>query len=1013
MLKENKLEKKDFKVEEGIYIPNIEACWLYKAKIENENGNYPVEDKFLNKLLAGKIDYSYELIANKELVENIEIYKTNNGKQFTLDIVNVKFTKKYKKIENKEVVEEVTTGDLRDMIYEDGFMFNSKEMKNWKRSGGKARNGEDLFLLKDIKDKCLDWARMGLKFIGDVDISSIRAYESLPLSSIHGGTININPKNILVIDDINSAFNCKMSRTWLDGEELQTQTEIVEESNSLFDGEGLLSKEKFTGFLEGKGVALLRNRLMKCAGFSCDIQQFYIDYCDKHKLKYDEFKVKDMYGNTIFAKDIELITTPSALKIQKYNSEVIKKEGYEGKGAWLEYWKDNCSDIFAVCKYDKPSHNCIFNKDGSVEQYRNVLSYQMINTISFTEEELNLLVAREIKYVDKLKNDIDFFLDETIKGYVKIEEDELNEDGTEKEIDTSIVEEIKVDTAFAKLCKKHKGFMNTRVFKDFRRNSINAYIKRLRQGKIHVIDSDYAIVCGNPIEMLYSTIGEFTGESIALKDNELFCNRFEEDGQEVTGFRSPHIMISNVGNMINKDNELIRKYMACTDNVVYVNAINTPVNSQFSGMDYDIDAILLVGDKLVVEPSKRADKNIYPIMYNDIKNTGSNNKEMTAINMSKNDKVISQNYIGQVVNTSQLLNSLMNDMLYIDKNADITKIYNDISKMNSTSNVEIDKAKKQFENLNVSSEIAKIKATMEVVDEDKVKSTRLEMKGFYKQLEGIKADRKEKRKEVTKEIRKIRKQLKADENNINLQNALNEKINDREEINVEEIKMIKENILECKLKLSELDTRILKPLFMKYIGDNDAKEQMRKTNKAHLRALNDVTKAKGLSEKEELEELEKNKEIQKVWENKIYRPLNTPMDWLELQIDKIQCKKDKSDTIQVIQLIKKSKHKANEETVKSVVEFIKNTDTKIKGYKADNELQYNDRKNKINLAKKECCDFIKDSKLKKVDLYGVLKECLNSVKKNGKLDNTTGIESLTLELLFEVFGNIMYEMFAQ
>lgn len=201
---------KQINIENGIYIPSIEAQWLYGASI-SENNNYIVKEEFLDKLLKGKLNYSFELHENIALMDAIEIKTTNNGKQYTLDVVNVKYNKKY-----KTTVDEKTTKELRDWTYENGFIFNGKKLSNWKRSTGKAKEGDNMFVLDDVRDKCLDWSRMNLKFEGNVDIGGIRAYESLPLSSIIGCINNLEPKNILIVDDFKSKFPQLMSKTWLE-----------------------------------------------------------------------------------------------------------------------------------------------------------------------------------------------------------------------------------------------------------------------------------------------------------------------------------------------------------------------------------------------------------------------------------------------------------------------------------------------------------------------------------------------------------------------------------------------------------------------------------------------------------------------------------------------------------------------------------------------------------------------------------------------------------------------------
>lgn len=1007
----------DINIFKGIYIPSIECCWLYKAYRENEN--YKVEDKYLDKLLSGKLDYSFELIKDEELINNIEVKKIDDDKYYTLDIVNVKYTNKY-----KSKTEEKTTKELRDWSYINGFMFNGKLMSNWKRSGGKARDGQNLFLLDSIKDKCLAWARMDLEFDGKVDIGSIRAYESLPLSSSIG-TIEIDSKGILVINDYESIFPWKMSKTWLENDKLKTKTIDTQEENSIWDGEGLLSNKIFdeNEFIKGKGVALLRNRYTKCAAFCCFIEKFFRKYCNDKGYDYETYEIEDMYHNKIKVKDILLITTPSSIKIFKYNDKVLKKKGYEGNGAWLKYWKDKCGTTFAVCKVEKPSHY----------EYGNVLSYQMVNTIPFkNDKELSSLVKQEIEYVEKLKNDLNFFFKEAnqLKEISEEVEEDYNlyqdeDDDNEIEIGSN----IDVTGAFIELSKKNPEFANTQVFKDYRRNFIDAYIKRLRQGKIRIKGADYCVACGNPYEMLKATVGEFDGESLTLKDNELYCSRFE-DGIDVIGFRNPHINFSNIGIQVNKKIKEIDEYMNVTPNIVYLNSIKYPILSTYQGEDFDIDSNLLTDDQIIVKVCKRIDKSINGVSVNGVKNTGDNNKELNAQNMSDVDHIISQNFIGSTINLSQELNSLMNHAKYNNllSESELNKIYDMTSKCSSISCCEIDKAKKQFEALNVPKELDKMKEDLELVDNGKINNIKDAIEKIKQELskkkDEVRKYRKNKRKPILKETRDIKKVLDKGGNK-ELEEQLNKLELKIEGINLEkqdEINIIKNDISKKYDELKQYDNRRIKPYFFKFIGNNKTKKKRKATNKKHRKELDKLTIAKyaednnieinkiDMKNEKIIKLLKKNDKIQKAWKDAVYKKMDTPMDWLQDELDKISNKR-KVGTVQVIQLVKKDKHKANDTVVNYIVNRIKDLDSKVTAYRLNDDLNSKEKLTKIRSAKRQVIKDIRFMKPTKANLYGIMKKCLNTVKKNGRVSKKSSIESISLEMLFEAYGTGLLDMF--
>ncbi|MGL4571597.1 MAG: hypothetical protein ACRDCB_12750 [Clostridium sp.] len=1027
-MKESK-QIKDLEIEElrnGIYIPSVDACWLYKSKIERINGTYKFDNDFKNKILTGKLDFSFELLENKYLRDNIEVIgwvRNDETFYYTLDIVNVKFDKTYNckygyiekdKVDNGVIVEDTfvkynaedesqliktwymenkeekekmielkkddkveikdfandkylkvvvkvrerSSKQLRKDLYKNGFKFNDVEFSNWKRSGGKARVGNNIFIKDSIKKDVLKWARMGLDFEGEQDIASIRAYESLPLSSIIG-TINIDPNKILVVNDFESKLKTKMSKTYLKDGKCITKDGEVMESNSIWDGEGLLNKRIFdeNEIIEDKGFALLRNRFMKCAGFSCKIQKWY-----KDNFKGDI--VKDMYGNEINIEDIDLITTPSSIKLIKYNDEVLKLDKYKhlGEGAWLQYWKDNCGDKFGVCKTEKPSH---FDKGK-----KNRLSYQMINSMPLSRKDINELLTDERSHITKLKSDLDYYLKAT-KLSLEFKED-LSFDNEDKELEVG--EAIDVQMAFNKLVCKNREFANTKVFKDNRRNYIAAYIRELRKGKIK-IEGDYCTACGNPIELLYSTIGQFDGSAMALEEWEICSSRFK-DNEKVVGFRNPHISISNIGQHTNKSISDFKEYFNCTPNIVFFNAIGVPILSMYNGEDYDSDSNLLTNNKIIVEACEKIDTNKYRIPKNDIVAIKVK-REFNEDNMAEVDHFIATNYIGQVVNTSQEINSLLNNMinggndkLNFKHTEDSEKckhsigdLYNRASKLSSISNCEIDKAKKNFEDLKVCGEL-----------ED-----------------------------------------------------------------------IKDDLVRIKDLFSDLneDKRRVKPLFFKVIGDSKALKQRRITDKKELNlrktlAINKYVKDKNLNvedvvnkkgdvkkEYKELQSILKNvtKEWE-IWRDKIYVEYDTPMDYLQVELDSIS-DSPRSANIYLRDFLKEVKHKADSDEIKSLALKIEELDKKIKGINLNENMTSLDKYINKEDLKNKCAKELRELKLTKAKIYHLLKRCfrIKKLTKKEKEDIKNelrvveeskvikGIENITIEVMFRAYGEKFIDMF--
>ena len=214
--------------------------------------------------------------------------------------------------------DKVSVEELRKELYLNGFAVsftNSrtgkvKQIKYvvYKRSSAKSRTGQCLFIKESLYNKMIKWSRMELPFRKGqaMDLASLLAYESLVGSSLEY-TININPDNILIVDDVESKFKqiANVVRTDRVSNRLDSFTEEADISNSLFDGESLLSHEYFP---ENKSMLLLRNHMFKSASFNCNIQQFLMDH-KPDRIVYDEWQIKNMFGEKIYAKDIEMICT--------------------------------------------------------------------------------------------------------------------------------------------------------------------------------------------------------------------------------------------------------------------------------------------------------------------------------------------------------------------------------------------------------------------------------------------------------------------------------------------------------------------------------------------------------------------------------------------------------------------------------------------------------------------------------------------------------------------------------
>jgi hypothetical protein len=519
--------------------------------------------------------------------------------------------------------------------------------------------------------------------------AGLLAYESLVLSSLED-TIRINPKNILIVDDVNSKFikKCNVVRKNFETGYLDSFKESVEISNSLFDGESLLDSKYFAN---GQAMKLLRNHMFKSAAFNTNLQEFLKDNCPDH-IPFEEWRILDMFNYPVPAKDIELIITPSSLKALKF-SHVLDKENTlskieQQKRMW-NYWQelvDKEDWTFGVCKHEKQSKLGV--KDGKPLQQ---MSYQMINSLPMTKEDISILSTYEKEYINRLKND-----DTTFIQYIKDNANDMNS-----------------NMMFADLYKRNKSIVNTKLFRDFRKSEINKYVTHIKKGKVR-LNGDYCVMLGNPMEFLYHAIGKFdVNESkLALNQNQVYTTIFDFD-KKLVGFRNPHTSPSNVLITRNTYNEDIDTYFNLSDNIVCVNAVNFEIQDILSGSDYDSDTVLLFDSMKLLEISNKCFGK-YPVCINKVESQKKTYK-LNNTDMCKIDNQLATSQIGEVVNLGQLCMSRYWDLK--EKGSANQKILDALMRkvdvMTVLSGIAIDMAKKFYE-IDIENEIDHVEESLKL-----------------------------------------------------------------------------------------------------------------------------------------------------------------------------------------------------------------------------------------------------------------------------------------------------------
>lgn len=558
--------------------------------------------------------------------------------------------KQYKKIKEPKTLK--TNAELRKELYKHGFICNGTKYCRMKRSSGSARVGKCLFINEVLFKPLLKFSSgaITLEEGQEVDLAAYESYISLPSSSIID-TLPISAENILLIDDYESVFREEVIETHIENKQLTTSEKNCEISNSIWDGQSLIDIS-LMGSYARYGMVLLRNLMFKSCCFNCNIQQWFKDN--------NITDISQLNGKTRAKRieDIKLITTPNSIKYLKFDT--------------LDNWFDNLYPRFGVVKHDKKTP---FFGGRLVQTH-----YQLINTLQLSKEEVQEFLQDSLDFAQSLRNN-----PAVVRYYIKYPDIEELEPMAKPMANQN-------DVVYNLMCINN-DFTNTKYYQEFLHDLLASYYKNLKNGHVYV-NGNYSTLLGNPMEMLQQSIGIFHGISQIGVGN-IHNTRFEY-GKTLLGSRSPHVTMGNILLAANTENPLIDCYFNLTDEIVCINSIGENILQRLSGADFDSDTMLLTDNEILIRAAKR-NYHVFktPTSFVTAKKV---KRYYTPEEQSDLDIKTSVNKIGEIINLSQELNSLLWDKMYHGSSYDdIKELYYDICQLDVMSGIEIDKAKKEFD----------------------------------------------------------------------------------------------------------------------------------------------------------------------------------------------------------------------------------------------------------------------------------------------------------------------------
>ena len=567
-------------------------------------------------------------------------------------------------------LETIPKAEIREKTYEKGLLIYDKKgnvhvYRRLYRSAGLAKKGKCIFIKDRLYKIVRNYMRMNAKDIENefIPLVELEAYMSL-ISSKNESSIQIDPKSILVLNDVDSYFKTtvlSVEKEFCDEDEQEhlvaKRKDNYEVKNTLFDGQGLISTSLFDDEHK-KGFILLRQHMFKVACFKTNIELFFRDKLGEN---WKEVELTDMFGRKIKAGDVKLITTDNAIKWHKFPEFSMEH--------WIKCVNE-CDNWFGIVKSD--------HKSKDIELQR--MSYQMVNSLDYETITDDFRYSTK-KFIYDLKTDTDKFIE-----YLKNHASSSNRYG-----------------AMYTLAINNKALTETRMFREFRSDVTSKIGDDAKKGRVYQ-NGDNLTFVGSPYAMLLHAIGEDVENDDTLQPEkdviQCYTTRFKNN-EYLAVFRSPHNAQNNIGYLHNVYSEKMERYFSFSENILAINVRHTDYQDRLNGCDFDSDMGFVTNQKDIVKCAKRCYKECFTIVNNVPQSKKKYRNNFNSYAEVDNAIADSQTWIGESSNLSQLSQTYMHSV----KTKAEKKVYSDICAILSVvAQIAIDSAKRSFA-IDVSKEI--------------------------------------------------------------------------------------------------------------------------------------------------------------------------------------------------------------------------------------------------------------------------------------------------------------------
>lgn len=750
-----------------IYIDSVQASHIYIDKLSS--GNKSIQFKIGREWYDFKEVKSGEAVMTDSLLLRfINSSITRNSGDRCREFINVEFDydAEYRITDEKtdKVIEESFDTDyLRDYYYINGLdhMFitkykngdiKDKKLVHYKmlyRSTGKAKDGDCIFVKKDLYNKAINFLTMGLYEIMNeksqrnpdqvFNIVALSAYQTLSAATA-SSYIQIPFENILIVED-KTVYSEGMKAAVV---HLEDNVHTVEKDEFVIDFEnpwveGNINKKGFTfdrEKAERDNLALIEKTKDSLKGNGIRINGQYPGKHVKHittsqkkectVTRVNDAKVKNilwdgmgLIDESIFPKDRDgFIYCRSHFfksclfrgNVQEFFKDYCMENGDEYESAYI---KDNV-DLFG--RKMKLSDIKVIITDKSIKWLKFVDLMGGTNEEAFKyyhdymEKHGNwfsiVKSGHKSRWGDwqmmayQMCNSVPSTDVRVLDGVVSTSCDYCNLLKRDDEEYLKFLEKEKndfnINELLIELVKWNPKFLESKLFRDKKKRDINNLKSDFKTGNLFQ-NGDNLTIMDNPVALLMRAVGDepLNEGCFEMKEDGVQCYtpRFK-DGERIAAFRSPHNSPNNVLHLYNVyPDKLLRYFPNIGDNVIVFNAIGTDTQCRLSGHDCDSDFIYATNQKELVDLAKTAYTD-YPTIINEIQEIGESEYHFTLADYAKMDNKIAsaQIAIGTSTDTAQLALSY-----YYDGNMENKELEDCFIILSVIGQVSIDLAKKEFD----------------------------------------------------------------------------------------------------------------------------------------------------------------------------------------------------------------------------------------------------------------------------------------------------------------------------